>query len=295
MSRRSAALRRGLPPALGVPSQADRRFRRPDARPTGGAAFTRLTRRTVALLVLGALGLGLVAYGARVVLTSRWFLVRQIAVHGTSRLTPQDVEALVSDLRQENILAVNLARYSKQIGDSPWIAGVTLHRQLPATVVIDVIERVPMVFAHLGDRLFLVDPAGVIIDEVGPQYRDLDLPVVDGLSPAGEAAGSPVDAWRVALVGRFLSALSAAPALRARVSEIDVADPHDITVQLEGDPTVVKLGDERFVDRLERYLALVPALRRTLANVEYVDVRFDNLFVMPRGRVSAPPHPSRQP
>ena len=234
---------------------------------------------------MGVLTLGGLAYGARLVLKSHWFVIRQIAVHGTSRLTPEDVQALVSDLRQENILAVDLGHYRRQLTDSPWIGAVTIHRQLPSTVVIDVTERTPLVFAHLGDRLFLVDQTGVIIDEVGPQYHDLDLPVVDGLGAVGDAPGSAVDSWRVAVVGRFLSALSAAPALRARVSAIDIADPHDITVQLEGDATVVKLGDAHFVERLERYLALVPALRRTVANVEYVDVRFDNLFVMPRGRL----------
>jgi cell division protein FtsQ len=295
MSRRAAAVRRGLPPAIGVPSQADRRFRRADARPAGGRAFPRLTRRTVGFLMGGLLALGLLAYGAQLLLTSPWLVVRQIAVHGTSRLTPEDVQALVADLRQENILRVDLRHYEHELRGSPWIGAVTLHRQLPATVVVDVVERVPMVFAHLGDRLFLVDQGGVIIDEVGPQYRDLDLPVADGLSPAGDAIGSAVDPWRVALVARFLSALSAAPALRARLSSVDVTDPHDITVQLEGDPTRVKLGDEHFVERLDRYLALVPALRRTLANAEYVDVRFDDLFVMPRGRLSAPPRPSRQP
>jgi cell division protein FtsQ len=247
----------------------------------------------MALFVLIAAG-GL-AYGAYTVLTSRWFTVRQIAVHGTSRLTTSDVEGLVGDLRHDNLLLADLGLYRRQLLRSPWIRAVTLHRELPATVVVDVTERVPMVFAHLGDRLYLVDQTGAIIDESGPRYRDLDLPVVDGLASPGAPPGSAVDQWRVYLVGRFLSALSAAPALRARVSQIDVSDPHDITVRLEGDPTLIRVGDGHFVDRLERYLALVPTLHEKLSDLEYVDVRFDNLFVMPRGRVSPSPRPARRP
>jgi cell division protein FtsQ len=292
VSRRSGALRRGLPPAIGVPAQGDRRFRRPDVRPAGGGVRRRLVSRRVAGFVLMAFVLGgALAYGAYTALTSRWLTVRQIDVHGTNRLTASSVEALVGDLRQENILLADLDQYQRHLLGSPWIADATLHRELPSTVVVDITERVPMVFAHLNDRLYLVDSTGKIIDERGPRYRDLDLPVVDGLA----APGAAVDTWRVYLVERFLSALSAAPTLRARVSEIDVADPHDITVLLEGDSTVVRVGDEHFVERLERYLALAPTLRQKLSDLEYVDVRFDNLFVMPRGRVSPSTRPARTP
>ena len=296
MSRRSGALRRGLPPAIGVPAQGDRRFRRSDVHPSGRGSRPSISRRTAGLVVAVLLVGGVLAYGAHAVLTSRWFTVRQIAVHGTNRLTSSDIEALVGDLRHDNILLADLGRYQRRLLGSPWIGDVTLRRELPSTVVIDITERVPLVFAHLGDRLFLVDRTGAIIDERGPRYRDLDLPVVDGLAAPRATPGSSVDPWRVYLVERFLSALSAVPALRTRVSQIDVSDPHDITVLLEGDPTVVRVGDEHFVDRLQRYLALAPTLRAKLSDLEYVDVRFDNnLFVMPRGRVSSSTRPARQP
>jgi cell division septal protein FtsQ len=272
---------------MGVPAAADRRFRRPDVRPSGGRSF-RVPPRVVALGVVALCLLVLVGLGVRAFITSQWFVVRQISVHGTHRLSTRDVEALVGDLRHDNILLADLGHYRQQLLDSPWIAAVTIRRQLPSTIAIDVTERVPMILAHLGDRLFLVDRSGAIIDEAGPQYRDFDLPVVDGLGTPGAAPGSGVDTWRVGLVERFLGALGPAPALRARVSQIDVSDAHDITVMLEGDTTAVRLGDAHFVDRLQRYLALVPALRDKLADLDYVDVRFDNnLFVMPRGRVPA--------
>jgi len=295
MSRRSGALRRGLPPAMGVPAQGDRRFRRPDVRPAGGGSRPVVSRRVVGLVATALLVAGGLAYGGYTALTSGWFTVRQIAVRGTSRLTATEVEGLVGDLRHDNILRADLGRYEYQLLRSAWIDKVTLHRELPSTVVVDVTERVPMIFAHLGDRLYLVDRTGAIIDERGPQYRDLDLPVVDGLASPGATPGASVDHWRVYLVDRFLTALSAAPSLRARVAQIDVSDPHDITVLLAGDPTLVRVGDEHFVDRLERYLALAPTLREKLSDLEYVDVRFEDLFVMPRGRVSVSTRPARRP
>jgi cell division protein FtsQ len=271
---------------MGVSAAADRRFRRPDVRPARVRSLQRLSRRAIGIGVLVIIGLGVLAYATRVVLTSSLFRVRQISVHGTSRLKADDVAGLVDDLRRENILVADLPRFRQRLLDSPWIEDVTLHRQLPSSVSIEVTERVPMILAHLGDRLYLVDRTGAIIDQEGPRYRDLDLPIVDGLVPIGGVAHGSVEAWHVALVERFLTALNAAPDLRRRISQIDIADPHDVTVLLEGDTTFVRLGEEHFVDRLRRYLTLVPALRARLSELDYVDVRFDNLYVMPRGRVS---------
>jgi cell division septal protein FtsQ len=280
---------------MGVSATADRRFRRPDVRPAGVRSLRRLSRRAIGIGVLAAILVGVVAYATRAVLTSSLLRVRQITVHGTSRLKADDVAALVVGLRQDNILAADLPRYRQQLLGSSWIENVTLRRQLPSSVAIEVTERVPMIVAHVGDRLYLVDRFGVIIDEDGPQYRDLDLPLVDGLVPAGGVAHGSVDAWHVALVERFLTALNAAPDLRSRVSQIDMTDPHDVTVLLEHDSTFVRLGEEHFVDRLRRYLTIVPALRARLADLEYVDVRFDSLYVMPRGRVSVASRPVRTP
>jgi len=67
-----------------------------------------------------------------------------------------------------------------------------------------------------------------VIDDYGPRYADLDLPVVDGLGP-------DVDPARAALAGRLLGALEADPALAARVSQLNVANPHDAVVILDGD------------------------------------------------------------
>jgi cell division septal protein FtsQ len=53
-------------------------------------------------------------------------------------------------------------------------------------------------------------------------------------------------------------------------------------VLLEGDPTLIRLGHERFVERLQSYHELAPALREQVPTIDYVDLRFDKrLYVRP--------------
>ena len=130
--------------------------------------------------------------------------------------------------------------------------------------------------------LYLVDPHGVIVDEFGPNYADLDLPIIDGLAST-PAAGRPViDEGRAMLAARLIDALEARPDLAAKVSQIDVSDGHDVVVLLEGDTAMLRLGDDDFVTRLQGYIDLAPALHERIAEIDYVDLRFDQrLYVRP--------------
>ncbi|HEX7779647.1 MAG TPA: cell division protein FtsQ/DivIB, partial [Vicinamibacterales bacterium] len=138
-----------------------------------------------------------------------------------------------------------------------------------------------------GPQLYLVDSAGVIMDEFGPQYRDFDLPIVDGLVTASR--GGPVtDADRVHLTGRFFDALGARPDLRRRVSQVDVSNARDLVAILDSEPAALHLGDARFVERLTTYFEISQALHDQFTDLDYVDLRFDErVFVRPHGRAPA--------
>ena len=258
--RRRATSRRGLPPAAsGVAAPADRRFRRPDVRPGTRKRLGQLAWRfgKIALVIGATITAG---PGRRARCSSpRCSPSSTSSCHGNPRLSTGEVEALLDGIRSERILRIDFEVYRKRVMDSPWVADVSLRRVLPSTVEVRVVERVPMAIARLGPQLYLVDHAGVIMDEFGPQYRDFDLPIVDGLVAASR--GGPVtDRDRVHLTGRFLESLSERPDLRKRLSQLDVSNARDLVAILDGDPAALHLGDERFVERLTTYLEISQTL-----------------------------------
>ncbi len=271
--------RRGLPTATLRPP-ADRRFHRPDViRRERRRRLARVAGRVLKWGVpIAAVTLVAVAL-VHAALRSPLFAVRQVTVNGNARLSAAAVERLAGDVRGQNIFAVDLAAARERVLTSPWVADVTLARVLPSTLVVDVVERVPMAIARVGDRLFLVDDAGVVIDAYGPAYRDLDLPLVDGLVAA--SGGRPAaDAERASLSRALFTSLRDRPDLGRRVSEIDVSSDDDAVVLLDNDPTRLHLGDRAFVERLTRYLELAPTLADRFSAVDYVDLRFgDRVFV----------------
>ncbi len=266
-----------------VRATADRRFRRARVRPVRRRRWRRiLTWRRLGVATATALTL-YVGYAA-VTLIARSSLLRvtKMVVRGNARLSTGEVLAMVNGLRGRSILTVDLDRERARLLASSWVAAATLRRILPATVEITLVERTPIGLCRIGSRLYLVDGAGAVIDEHGPQYADLDLPIIDGLA-SGPRGGQPlVDEARAALAARLLASVAPHQDLARRVSQIDVRDAHDAVVILEGDGALIHVGEERFAERLQAYLELAPTLRARVPEIDYVDLRFDErVYVRP--------------
>jgi len=168
---------------------------------------------------------------------------------------------------------------------SPWVRDAALRRSLPSTVDIAISERMPAGIGRVGGEMYLVDERGILIDQYGPQYADLDLPIIDGLAMSS-SAGSPADAARAELASRIIAAVRTRPELAKKVSQVDVSDMHNASVILSGDPAVIYLGDDNFVQRLQSYVDLAAALRERVSSIDYVDLRFDDrVYVRPAGAV----------
>jgi len=238
------------------------------------------------LVALGAYG----AYrGSEAVMQARVLEVDRIVVQGNVRMPNGEVLAVLDGLRGENIVWTDLEAWRLRLMASPWVREAALRRRLPSTVEVTVSERVPMAIARLNRNLYLVDEGGAVIDAYGPQYADLDLPIVDGLTVApGEIGatapdGAPVaDEIRAELAARVIGSLGAAPDLARRLSQVDVSDRYNVALILAGDPAVIHVGHERFLPRLQSYVALAAALRERVPDIEHVDLRFeDRIYVRP--------------
>jgi cell division protein FtsQ len=282
VSRSAAAVERELSTA-GIAAPADKRFRRADIRPgrRRRLAFGWRALRVVALVAAGAAAIGAAGTAA---VRSNALAIDRVAVHGNVRLSTGEVEGLLGGLRGHNLLSADLERARQRLLDSPWVADARLRRVLPSTVDVTIVERTPMAVARIGRQLYLVDATGVIIDEYGAQYASFDLPIVDGLA-SGQAGGPLIDATRARFAAQVMAALGVHSTVGAHVSQIDVSNPHDAVVLLDGDPALLHLGDDRFAERLQKYIELAPTLRDQFRNIDYVDLRFgDRWYVHPQGK-----------
>jgi cell division protein FtsQ len=272
-----------------IPAPADKRFRRARVSPARKRRW-RLSWWAVARVTAASIVVAFALYQTLVfVLASDALTVSRITVQGNERMSRGEVLGLLDGLSGASIVMTDLESWRQKLLDSPWVADASIRRMFPGTLAVVIEERRPMGIGRIKGTLFLIDHTGAVIDEFGPNYADLDLPIIDGLA-AAEGEVDVVDEARAGLAGRLMSELEGRSGLAGRVSQIDVTDIRNAVVLLKGDTAFLRVGDERFSDRLQAYLDLMPALRERMPDIDYVDLRFDErVYVRPqsgRGRVS---------
>lgn len=270
---------------MSVRAATDKNFRRATVKPVKRRGVRRwFSWRFVGTSIAGVL-LAYAGYrGIDLVLTAPALAIRRVAVTGNVRLSTGEIHALLDGLSGTSILTADLAAYRRRLLDSPWVEDVAIRRLLPSTIEVFVSERRPIGLSRLRGQLYLVDRRGTLIDEFGPQYAEFDLPIIDGLVRAPGTGQPAIDETRAELAARVIEAVAARAELATRVSQIDVSDAHDAVVLLDDDPALLHLGDEHFVERLQYYLELAPALRENVREMDYVDLRFgERVYVRPAG------------
>ena len=266
-----------------VAAPSDKRFRRAHVSPSR-KRWTPSRATLIRVAVAVVVGVFAVYQSVAFVFTTGALKVARITVEGNQRMSRGEVLSRLEGLEGTHMLTVDLETWRGKLRGAPWVADATLRRVFPRTIMVVIAEREPMGIGRLNDRLMLVDPGGTIIDEFGPNYAMLDLPIIDGL-----AAGGPslVDSERAILASRLIAGLQQQPDLARMVSQIDVSDLRDAAVLLKNDTAVLKVGHEKFAERLQAYLELAPALRERVEAIDYVDLRFDKrVYVRPRDRKS---------
>jgi cell division protein FtsQ len=283
-----------------VKAPAEKNFRRAKVKP-GRAKRSRsrfgwrIARHVAAVLLFCYAGYRAV----NLVVRAAPLQVGRIVVTGNVRLSSAEVEALARGLYGRSILTADLDACRRHLLESPWVADAALRRVLPSTIEVRVVERQPIGISRLGSQLYLIDRSGTVIDEFGPRYRDFDLPIIDGLVRSPKKGKPAIDEDRAELAARVLDSVSTRKAILRRLSQIDVSNPRDVVVLLEGDPALLHLGEERFVERLQSYLEVASALRDRVSDIDYVDLRFDDrVYVKPRGasgtvEAGKPPSPRK--
>jgi len=268
-----------------VAARTDRRFRRAHVKPGRKRRWYAVLKPLV-VWTASIAAVGYAAYRTSVVAAqAHVLLVDNIVVHGNERLTDGEVMTVLAGLRGESLMWTDLEAWRDRLMRSPWIRDAALRRSLPSTVEIVVTERTPVGIGRIDGELYLIDESGVIIDEYGPHFADFDLPIVDGLPTGTGGVGSVTDEARAALAAQVIAAVKAKPQISNRLSQVDVSDVHNAAVILTGDSARIQLGEDRFLVRLQSYLDLAATLRERVAEIDSVDLRFDDrIYVRPLGK-----------
>nr|WP_282099714.1 FtsQ-type POTRA domain-containing protein [Qipengyuania qiaonensis] len=135
------------------------------------------------------------------------FEVSRVRVSGVERMNEQLVYERVLAEQDRPMPLVDLTEVRERLLDLPWVADARVSRQLPGTLKIDIVERVPHAVLRKPGRLVLIDPHGHELEPIGAEDAKGKL-LIEG----------PGAARQVQELGRLLDA---APALKPQIASAE--------------------------------------------------------------------------
>jgi cell division septal protein FtsQ len=198
------------------------------------------------------------------ILSSPLFAIRHVDFEGTVYTSTKTITAVKKSLKGASVFTVDTAKARSRILQDPWVADVRITTNFPGHALVEVSERVPVVW-YVGDdeKVRMVDARGHVIDVLsGWPTKYLQ---VQGVGPSLDAGAIADDAYRAA--AQLVLALP--DEIRPKVKSLDLSAGGELSMILKGN-TVVRFGPP--TDLQNKLVAVVVLLRRqdpaTLAVVD---------------------------
>ena len=219
--------------------------------------------KRVKWLKLAGVVVGLVVF-VMAVLASPIFAIRHVTFEGNVYTSTQTVTAVKKALKGASVFTVDTAKARTRLLRDPWVSDVRITTRFPGKALVEISERIPVVW-YVGDdqKARMVDARGHVI-AVLPGWPTKYLQV-QGVGPSLEAGAVADDAYRAA--AQLVLALP--DEIRPRVKSLDLSAGGELSMILKGN-TVVRFGPPTNLQN--KLVAVVVLLRRqdpaTLAVVD---------------------------
>lgn len=115
-------------------------------------------RALAAASIATLVGVGL-WLGYQFITTSERFEIREIQIHGTTKLAAESVRAALPVQVGDNVFSADVDAIGDQLRSHPWIASADVRRILPHTIIVEIREYEAAGRVSFGDT-YLVDATG---------------------------------------------------------------------------------------------------------------------------------------
>ncbi len=217
--------------------------------------YQELLRTALLLVAISMVGAAMIC-GYNFAVSSPFFQIKEIAVHGCKELTEKEILSSAAIKPSQSLLAINLDAISRRIQANPWIKEVSIGREFPNRLIIDIQERTAIALVKLDNGLNLLDSEGVIFKKL-ERNDEVDIPVLNGCY--SDDKDSVVFSKSLELL-RYLSASNEFPTIR-NVAEIHGHDVFGLSLFTDRG-LCIRLGFDSYENKLKRLNTVMADLER---------------------------------
>ena len=271
---------------LGNHRRSSAATQRPTRRESTGEALVARLRALLGyvpafLKIILAIVVGVLIFaGYRSAASASFFQVRKVEVQGTSRVSTDEVQALVrKEVEKTGVWNADLKGINARLEKLPWIRTAIVSRVLPDGIRVRITERVPRAVVRTASGRFRwVDEDAVLLGEMLPTDQ-IPAFFLRGLNEEDSEGARTENQERVTKFMELQREWEAA-GLSERVSEVNLIDIRDIRAQLAGDDShiEIRLGSQDHGKRLKDGLQVLDGQKQSARGplISYIDLSQGN-------------------
>ena len=188
------------------------------------------------------------------ILASPIFAIRTVTMEGAVYTSPEAIESVQKTLKGASVFTVNTRQAREILLADPWVSDVRISTRFPGTALVEIAERVPVVwYVGADQKARIIDARGRVIAVLaGWPTKYLR---VGGVGPSLDAGAAADDVYRAA--AQLVLALP--DELRPLVKSLEVSGGGELAMNLAGG-TLVRFGPPNELQ--DKLVAVVVLLRR---------------------------------
>jgi hypothetical protein len=209
--------------------------------------------------------------GLQIAQHSNAFVLKNIVVTGAHKTDADQVKSLIF-ATQRNTIQLDLRQIQIQLETQPWVQSTILWRELPGTIHVHIIERKPVAIVSTG-HLYLVDPAGRVIEPLEQASEYASLPVITGVTDAQNQA-------QIRCGLDFVEAVSADPNILHQISEFHYYDKYNTIVYMKGYPFGLLVAKDGILPMIRKFANYSGFMKDNFSAQKLIDLRYDGQIVV---------------
>lgn len=210
------------------------------------------------------------------------FNINNLIIKGNIHLTFNDIIEVMDIQSGDNIFHVQLKELKEKLEYHPRVKSVDIKRELPGKIVINIVERKPIVLLNARKDfnycLYEIDEEGFIIGEY-PNIFIHDLPVITGDCIDNAILGEKLTHHSFKKVLTTLAKIEKQYYdFKRYIAEVNINCKEDhalITLYLNYFNVKVEFGENFTVDKLNKLNSLLMVIGKKMDNLEYIDFKYN--------------------
>jgi cell division protein FtsQ len=210
---------------------------------------------------------GSLIYAYSFLISIPYFQAREIMIRGCKELTEKEILSLAAIKPSQNILVVNTDEAARRIRVNPWVKDVSVGREFPDRVVIEIRERTPMALLKKDTAFYLLDMEGVTFKKL-EMGDDLDLPILTGFHSSGKLDLPLLE--RTLQMIQYLAKNPDFPNIKA-ISEINGSERFGLSL-FTNTGLCLSLGFDNYENKLKRLPAIMADLDQRRQKTAFLQI-----------------------